>query len=188
MDEGNGKFNLMILCWGEGHASAIHDHADSHCFLKVLKGSLTEIKYDWPANDALITPSDIQNGVPHIGSSFEDDLEKYGDNYQALTEVGRATCNENEVCYINGNIQAKNLKEIQDTNFSYKFLDNLGLHRVENTSNTDVAVSLHLYCPPFDACQIFNQRTGIRTKCKVTFWSKFGERKTQDVVDIPEDK
>ena len=30
VDEGNGKFNLMLLCWGEGHASAVHDHADAH--------------------------------------------------------------------------------------------------------------------------------------------------------------
>lgn len=28
VDEGNGKFNLMLLCWGEGHGSAVHDHAD----------------------------------------------------------------------------------------------------------------------------------------------------------------
>lgn len=28
VDEGNGKFNLMLLCWGEGHGSSIHDHAD----------------------------------------------------------------------------------------------------------------------------------------------------------------
>jgi len=35
VDEGNGKFNLMLLCWGEGHMSSIHDHADAHCFMKV---------------------------------------------------------------------------------------------------------------------------------------------------------
>lgn len=28
VDEGNGKFNLMLVCWGEGHGSSIHDHAD----------------------------------------------------------------------------------------------------------------------------------------------------------------
>ena len=35
VDEGNGKFNLMLLCWGEGHSSAVHDHSDAHCFMKV---------------------------------------------------------------------------------------------------------------------------------------------------------
>ena len=35
MDEGNGKYNLIVLCWDSGQGSAIHDHADSHCFMKV---------------------------------------------------------------------------------------------------------------------------------------------------------
>lgn len=55
--------------------------------------------------------------------------------------------------------------------------DTLGLHRVENPSHTDSAVSLHLYCPPFDSCSIFNKKTGKRTSCNVTFWSKFGEKR-----------
>lgn len=54
--------------------------------------------------------------------------------------------------------------------------DSLGLHRVENSSHTEPAVSLHLYCPPFSSCSMFDQRTGHRTKCNVTFWSKYGER------------
>ena len=34
--------------------------------------------------------------------------------------------------------------------------DELGLHRVENTSHSDGAVSLHLYSPPFASCQVRN--------------------------------
>ena len=48
MDAGNDQFNLMLLCWGEGHGSAIHDHADSHCFVKMLYGELTESVFEWP--------------------------------------------------------------------------------------------------------------------------------------------
>lgn len=55
-------------------------------------------------------------------------------------------------------------------------VDSLGLHRVENPSHVDRSVSLHLYSPPFESCQMFDQRTGKKTACKVTFWSKFGER------------
>ena len=51
MDSGNDKFNLMLLCWGEGHGSAIHDHTDSHCFVKMLDGELTESMFEWP-NDS----------------------------------------------------------------------------------------------------------------------------------------
>ena len=48
VDTGNGKFNLMILCWGEGHGSSIHDHANSHCFVKILDGTLRETMFAWP--------------------------------------------------------------------------------------------------------------------------------------------
>lgn len=48
VDEGNGKFNLMILCWNESQGSCIHSHSDSHCFLKVLNGQVQEEIFDWP--------------------------------------------------------------------------------------------------------------------------------------------
>ncbi|XP_075219668.1 cysteine dioxygenase type 1 [Lycorma delicatula] len=147
VDEGNGKFNLMILCWGEGHASAIHDHSNAHCFMKMLHGELTEIRFAWPNEDK-------KTELP------EDD--------KSLKELSRTCLPTNDVCYIN---------------------DSLGLHRVENVSHSNTAVSLHLYCPPFDSCSVFNQRTGQRSKCRVTFWSKFGKKRNADLEDlfVPED-
>lgn len=127
VDSGNGKYNLMALCWGEGHGSSIHDHADAHCFMKMLEGELQEVRFGWPKS----------SGAP-------------------LAETGRSTLPINGVCYIN---------------------DSLGLHRVENPSHTEKAVSLHLYCPPFNQCHMFNQQTGQKTCCSVTFWSKYGERR-----------
>ena len=41
--KGNDKFNLMLLCWASGNKSTIHDHADAHCFLKVLDGNIREV-------------------------------------------------------------------------------------------------------------------------------------------------
>lgn len=51
VDTGNGKYNLMALCWGEGHGSSIHDHANADCFVKVLDGHLTETRFAWPDKD-----------------------------------------------------------------------------------------------------------------------------------------
>ncbi|KAI9770111.1 MAG: Cysteine dioxygenase [Geoglossum simile] len=48
IDRGNGKSNLLILVWTPGRGSPIHDHADAHCLMKVLKGSLKETLYLWP--------------------------------------------------------------------------------------------------------------------------------------------
>ena len=49
VDEGNGKFNLIVLCWGEQQASSIHSHANSHCFMKVRSDwLLLSVKlFDW---------------------------------------------------------------------------------------------------------------------------------------------
>ncbi|KAJ6119497.1 hypothetical protein N7523_003777 [Penicillium sp. IBT 18751x] len=48
IDEGNGKSNLLILVWSPNKGSAIHDHANAHCVMKILKGKLQETLYSWP--------------------------------------------------------------------------------------------------------------------------------------------
>jgi cysteine dioxygenase len=55
IDEGNGKYNLMILCWNEDQTSTIHDHADAHCFMKMAAGSLVEQLYSWPTEEIPMT-------------------------------------------------------------------------------------------------------------------------------------
>ncbi|XP_073409282.1 cysteine dioxygenase type 1 isoform X2 [Dendrobates tinctorius] len=107
--------------------SSIHDHTNSHCFLKLLQGNLKETLYDWPQKKS--------NG--------------------SMVKKSEGVLKLNQCAYIN---------------------DSIGLHRVENSSHTETAVSLHLYSPPFDHCQTFDQRTGHRNTVKMTFWSKYGER------------
>ncbi|EZG02126.1 hypothetical protein H106_07712 [Trichophyton rubrum CBS 735.88] len=53
VDEGNGKSNLLILVWNPGKSSPIHDHANAHCVMKILHGSLKEHRYDWPEQDKI---------------------------------------------------------------------------------------------------------------------------------------
>ncbi|XP_011680172.1 cysteine dioxygenase type 1 [Strongylocentrotus purpuratus] len=128
VDEGNGRFDLMVLCWSEGQGSSIHSHSDAHCFMKVLDGTLKESTFAWP----------------------EESKKK-----NAMTQLASNTYERDQVAYIN---------------------DSKGLHRVENPSHSDRAASLHLYSPPFQSCQCFDQRTGKSNTSMVTFWSKYGER------------
>ncbi|XP_033105783.1 cysteine dioxygenase type 1-like [Anneissia japonica] len=128
VDEGNGRFNLIVLCWGEGMGSSIHSHSDSHCFMKILDGSLRESLFQWPSAS---------------------------EKRSQMTCVGSTDYSRDQVAYIN---------------------DSKGLHRIENISHCEQAVSLHLYSPPFDACQCFDERTSRARICKTTFWSKYGER------------
>uniref|UniRef100_A0AC35EYP4 Cysteine dioxygenase n=1 Tax=Panagrolaimus sp. PS1159 TaxID=55785 RepID=A0AC35EYP4_9BILA len=44
--------------------------------------------------------------------------------------------------------------------------DTLGLHRMENPSHSNAAISLHLYTPPYERCQTFDERT---SQCKEAF-------------------
>lgn len=88
VDAGNGKFNLLILCWGEGHGSSVHDHADSHCFMKMLKGDLREKRYEYPNRSAR------DNGRSHHPDGEIDSRE--------LVEIGETPIAVNDVAYING--------------------------------------------------------------------------------------
>ena len=51
--KGNGKFNLMLLCWAPGNQSTIHDHANAHCFVKVLDGNLKEVNCEYIGSPCL---------------------------------------------------------------------------------------------------------------------------------------
>ena len=57
--------------------SSIHDHADAHCFLKVLDGRLKETQFAWPSE------SDPEKPLEPIATRFQE---------------------TNEVAYINGMI------------------------------------------------------------------------------------
>ncbi|XP_061874526.1 cysteine dioxygenase type 1 isoform X2 [Colius striatus] len=117
--------------------SSIHDHTDSHCFMKILQGNLKETLFQWP--------------------------EKKGNG--EMTKKSERVLRDNQCAYIN---------------------DSIGLHRVENISHTETAVSLHLYSPPFDSCNTFDQRTGHKHKVKMTFYSQFGER-TACATAVPQE-
>ncbi len=42
-------FELLLLCWGPGQESPIHNHEDQSCWMAVLEGEIEEIQYAFPA-------------------------------------------------------------------------------------------------------------------------------------------
>ncbi|KAI5814701.1 RmlC-like cupin domain-containing protein [Pyronema omphalodes] len=58
--------------------------------------------------------------------------------------------------------------------------DDIGLHKIENASSTEIAVSLHLYTPPYaekNGCHAFDVKTGKKTKVEMcTYYSLYGQR------------
>ncbi|KAI9024333.1 RmlC-like cupin domain-containing protein [Phycomyces nitens] len=147
IDDGNGKFNLMILAWSKDQQSPIHNHSGSHCIMKILDGELQETLYDWPCRveesgeSADITAA-VAETEPTIGGGTP-------------LNVSRDTVyHANQVTYVH---------------------DSIGLHRIRNPSQQQGAVSLHLYTPPYQLCKTFEEKTGkARSSGVCTFYSVKG--------------
>lgn len=41
----NENFELILICWCEGHATPIHDHGGEECWVKVIDGEFREVIY-----------------------------------------------------------------------------------------------------------------------------------------------
>lgn len=62
-------FNLLLLAWTPGKASPIHDHSNSHCLMKILKGNLRERRYEIPhpgSHGPLVQTSDLNYGLNRV--------------------------------------------------------------------------------------------------------------------------
>ncbi|KKK26439.1 cysteine dioxygenase [Aspergillus rambellii] len=156
IDEGNGKSNLLILVWSPGRGSAIHDHANAHCVMKVLKGTLQETLYTWPDQDK----------VQHGQASPPE-----------ITKV--TTYGENQVTYMSDKVLFSSRPEAAGQKEAKTILQ-LGLHKIHNPDPNNVAVSLHLYTPPNAATygfSVFDEKSGKASHIKQShFYSVRGER------------
>jgi cysteine dioxygenase len=43
--ERNAEFELLLLCWGAGQSSPIHNHEGQNCWAAVMQGPLEEVRY-----------------------------------------------------------------------------------------------------------------------------------------------
>jgi cysteine dioxygenase len=62
----NGRCCVFIMLWGPDARTAIHDHMDYDGYVKILKGSLSEINY--VPNDDFIIMGEEKSGT--VGDSF----------------------------------------------------------------------------------------------------------------------
>jgi cysteine dioxygenase len=47
---GGTWYHLLVLCWKNGQRSPIHDHAGSACGLRILRGTMTETRFEFAPN------------------------------------------------------------------------------------------------------------------------------------------
>jgi cysteine dioxygenase len=130
----------LILVWTPGQASPIHDHANAHCVMKILKGQLTETIYGWPCQRSsnptacATSPTSLYPSTEHTCSGNPQAVAG------ALNVHRETTYNTEEVTYMS---------------------DRLGLHRIRNPDPNEVAVSLHLYT--VSILSISNELECVRT-------------------------
>ncbi|GAB5588017.1 hypothetical protein Unana1_02917 [Umbelopsis nana] len=154
VDDGNGKFNLMILAWSKGQQSPIHDHAGSHCVMKILDGNLTESLFEWPA------------------MTEQENAEPANDESCDITSARKHDC-----CPKTGVCLTKQRETVYGADQVTYVHDKIGLHRIANPSYERGAVSLHLYTPPYETCKTFEEQTGrARSSGKCSFYSVRGRR------------
>ncbi|KAJ5479402.1 hypothetical protein N7530_004911 [Penicillium desertorum] len=62
----NQKANILLLVWNPGKGSPVHDHANAHCIMKILAGTLQETIYNVPDQDSdLAGPLEIKSDTRH---------------------------------------------------------------------------------------------------------------------------
>jgi cysteine dioxygenase len=81
---GGPWYYLLVLCWKNGQRSPIHDHLGSNCAVKVLRGTLTETRFEFAANGHVkaIQSQDFPPGS--VLASADHDLHQVS-NLQAGT-------------------------------------------------------------------------------------------------------
>ncbi len=152
VDTGNGKYNLMILCWGPSMASCVHDHSDAHCFVKILQGQV----------------------CPTVIGTFKQSVVGR-DTFRLACYDGTRKRQRRRRSQADGREGAHSLRTRRSNvhqrseNMAYVSCmrnvraDSIGLHRMENMSHTEPAVSLHVYIPAFQKCRTFDARTSKPT-------------------------
>ncbi|PPJ55390.1 hypothetical protein CBER1_02710 [Cercospora berteroae] len=166
VDRGNGKANLLILVWTPGKASPVHDHANAHCVMKVLKGTLEETLYGFPCQaNSNLSLLDLDSAE---GAALNGNTE-----HKCSATCPRAS-------------SASKLPVMRKTRYTTDQVtymsDRLGLHSVGNPSTDpeDLAISLHLYTPPNAAssgCHTYDPNTSKKSSEKHKmdhFYSELG--------------
>lgn len=57
----NEEFELLLLCWGSGRTSPVHNHEGQDCWMVVLEGPIEEAHYAFPDQPGPLAPRRVQS-------------------------------------------------------------------------------------------------------------------------------
>ena len=73
---GGTWYHLLVLCWRSGQRSPIHNHAESTCGVKVLRGIATETKFEMSPCGLVkaVSSQDLEEGL--IAATQDADMHQ----------------------------------------------------------------------------------------------------------------
>lgn len=80
---GGEWYHLLLICWRSGQRSPIHNHAESTCGLKVLKGVATETKFDMTPSRLVKAVSSRDLRAGEVCSSRDADIHQVSNLQEA---------------------------------------------------------------------------------------------------------
>jgi len=83
----NEDFEMMLICWGKGQASRIHDHGDSHCWAGVVEGELVERLYNYVVCEKGSIGTEKSHPTP-APCDFCPKVNLYNTNIHTIGDVG----------------------------------------------------------------------------------------------------
>lgn len=69
-------YHALIICWGSGQRSPIHDHKGSACGVRVLRGVATETIFQHGANGMIIPTQTRELKEGQVCGSFDSDIHQ----------------------------------------------------------------------------------------------------------------
>jgi cysteine dioxygenase len=79
---GGPWYHALVLCWKNGQRSPIHDHKDSSCGVRVLRGTLTETFFEFAANGHIKATHSRELTAGSVCASQDTDIHQVS-NLQA---------------------------------------------------------------------------------------------------------
>ena len=119
-------YSLLLLCWNAGKESKVHNHPGDGCYLKTVRGSIRETRYQVdPVTDEIL-PSSVK--------FLSEGQCKLLLNSYIVYDIVSLNTYAPIAAYID---------------------DSMGLHKIGNPCPDVGAVTLHLYTPPFKSCKVW---------------------------------
>jgi len=84
---GTGRYEALLMCWRRGQRSPVHDHAGSLCAVRVLRGVVTETRYERGADGELSPAGTVRHPAGSVCVSYDADIHEISNEESGETDL-----------------------------------------------------------------------------------------------------